>query len=465
MNRSAHLALVVLLTAASTAAARRPNIVFLLVDDLGWGAMSAYGSTMHDTPHFDRLCERGMRFTNAYAACTVCSPSRAALLTGRYPARLRLTDWIPGHAHPNAPLAIPDWDRQINPQLDTLPETLRGAGYQTWFLGKWHLQPIDKRWSRERTKREQALHTPQAHGFDVNIGGREWGQPKGRGKYFYPFDMPGIESGEEGEYLTDRLTDEALGLLDQAGDEPFLLYLSYYTVHGPLMGKPEYVSHYRDAIERSGDHAQAAARANYAAMHRSLDDSVGRITAKLDELGLADDTIIVFTGDNGGDRHDACGGLRGRKGTAFEGGVREPTCVVWPGRVPAGASSDTPIIGMDFYPTLLALAGVAPQPQQHLDGVDLSPVLTGSGGIEERNLFWHYPHYHRTTPYSSVRSGDWKLIEWHEDDQLMLFDLSADPAEKTNLAGAKPDKAVELKRALDEWREAVAAQPTTRKAG
>lgn len=465
-------ALILPLTTSATAASseRPPNIVFLLVDDLGWGAMGSYGAELHDTPNFDALAARGMRFDNAYAACTVCSPSRAAILTGRYPARLRLTDWIPGHENPDAPLAVPNWSREIDPGLVTLPEALGEHGYRTWFLGKWHLMPIYDQWSAHRTKLEQAKHTPERHGFDVNIAGREWGQPKGRGRYFYPFDMPGIQSGEEGEYLTDRLTDEALKLLDAQGsgsnDKPFLMYLSYYTVHTPLTGKPDDVAHYRELIETGDEPPQGnelRALAHYAAMHRSLDQSIGRIIAKLDELGLSDDTIIVFTGDNGGDRHDACGGLRGRKGTEFEGGVREPACVVWPGHIEAGSESSTPLIGMDFYPTLLSLAGLPLRPDQHTDGVDLTPVLTGQGDIDRESLYWHYPHYHRTTPYSAVRHGDQKLIHMHEDDRLLLFDLAADPHEQHDLAAEQPDQARALLDELEAWKQEVDAQmPTPR---
>jgi arylsulfatase A len=444
-----------------TASDTKPNIVFFLVDDLGWGAMSAYGNTYHETPAFDRLCDRGMRFTNAYSACTVCSPSRAAILTGRYPARLHLTDWIAGHKHPKAKLAVPDWTRQIDHNLVTLPETLKEHGYQTWFLGKWHLMPIYDEWSKEKTIAEQAGHTPQAHGFDVNIGGREWGQPKGRGKYFYPFDMPGLESGEQGEYLTDRLTDEAVHLIENSGDRPFLLYMSYYTVHTPIMGKPEYNKHFAEKRANMNDAPTEKGAAAYAAMHKSLDDSVGRIVEKLKEVGAQDNTVLVFTGDNGGDRHYACGGLRGRKGLAYEGGVREPTCVVWPGHTQPGSVCDTPIIGMDFYPTLIDIAGIAPKTDQHCDGVNLRPLLEQTGGIDRHALYWHYPHYHRTAPYTAIRDGEWKLIEFHEEGDLHLFNLADDPQEQRDLASSKPEKAQLLRAKLRGWREEVGAQMPT----
>lgn len=439
----------------------QPNIVFFLVDDLGWGAMSAYGNTYHETPSFDRLCERGMRFTNAYSACTVCSPSRAAILTGRYPARLHLTDWIAGHKHPKAILKIPDWSREIDLQQTTLAEALKASGYQTWFLGKWHLMPIYDQWSQEVTATQQARHTPQAHGFDVNIGGREWGQPKGRGKYFYPFDMPGIDGGSKGEYLTDRLTDEAIKLIDDSSDDPFLLYMSYYTVHGPVMGKPEYNEYFAAKHAQIEDAPSEKNAAAYAAMHKSLDDSVGRIMAAIERVGKQDNTIVVFTGDNGGDLFSACGDLRGRKGLAYEGGVREPTCIVWPGTAAPGAVCDTPIIGMDFFPTLLEIAGLESMPSQHCDGESLVPLLQQSGNLKRETLYWHYPHYHRTKPYSAIRDGDWKLIEFHEAGDLHLYDLASDPGEKNDLASSRPKKAQELYTQLCDWRDDVDAQMPT----
>lgn len=439
--------------------AKQPNFVFFLVDDLGWGAMGRYGHPFHETPNFDRLCDSGMRFTHAYSACTVCSPSRAAIMTAQYPGRLRLTDWIPGHSRSDAKLKIPDWDQQVAHDHTTLPEAFSAAGYRTAFLGKWHLMPNYRKWSQEQRQEQHALHTPQRHGFDVNIAGREWGQPKGRGRYFAPFDMPGLKDSPSGEYLTDRLTDEAIGQLESFGDDPFLMYLSYYTVHGPLMAKTEDVEHFTQKIRNQEDDAQELKRrATYAAMHKSLDESVGRVVDKLDALGKLDNTIILFTGDNGGDRHDACGGLRGRKGLAFEGGVREPTCIVWPGVVEARSKCDTPIIGMDIFPTLLEMAGLDAMPQQCLDGVSLVPLLKQSGGIDRDTLFWHYPHYHRTKPYGAVRRGDWKLIEFFEDRQWMLFDLASDPQEERDLVEEKPELATELCTILQNWREEVGAQ-------
>lgn len=450
-----------LTNSVADAAENKPNFVFFLVDDLGWGAMSAYGNSFHETPEFDQLCERGMKFNNAYAACTVCSPSRAAILTGQYPARLHLTDWIAGHNHPTAKLRVPNWSRQLRASHTTLAEALKLHGYQTWFLGKWHLMPIYEHWTEAETNKEHAKHSPTVHGFEVNIGGCAWGQPKGRGKYFYPFDMPGIEEGHEGQYLTDRLTDEAIKLLGKVGEEPFLLYMSYYTVHSPLMAKPGQQTYFEKKLQAAEPSERDALKASYAAMHKSLDESIGRILAKIQALGKQDNTVVIFTGDNGGDRHDACGGLRGRKALSFEGGVRVPACIVWPGVIEPESVSDVPIIGTDFYPTMLEMANLELMPAQHCDGVSLVPLLTKSGEIDRKDLFWHYPHYHRTTPYSAVRHQNWKLIEFLEDGELLLFDLDQDPTEGTNLADAFPNWTRKLQEKLHSWREDVGAQMPT----
>ena len=273
-------------------AAEKPNFIFLLVDDIGWGDLGSYGSTFHETPNLDKLRAEGMKFTQAYSACTVCSPSRAAIITGKYPGRLHLTDWITGHGRSNPKLLIPNWKTYIAHLQVTLPEALQEAGYKTRFLGKWHLMPIGKGNFDE--------HYPEAHGFDDNIAGREWGQPKGPGKYFHPWDMPNLEGGEEGSYLTDRLTDYAVEFIDRAKDGPFLCYLSYYAVHNPLMAKPEYVEKYQAKAEGFDNSRGERVTPAYAGMLHSIDDSLGRIMARLKKHGLEKNTVIIFTGDNGG---------------------------------------------------------------------------------------------------------------------------------------------------------------------
>lgn len=437
------------------AAEAKPNIVFLLVDDLGWGDFGCYGAEFYETPHIDKLAAEGMRFTHAYAACTVCSPSRAAILSGRYPARLHLTDWIAGHNNPKAKLKIPDWKMKLDHERVLLPEALKEAGYATGFFGKWHLMPNGQPDMQE--------HFPTDHGFDINVGGREWGQPKGPGKYFSPFGMPGLDDGKPGDYLTDKLTDAALGFIgENAGKKPFLLYFPYYTLHSPLMAPKHLVEKYNRKAEGFENTKNELLNPLRAGMVECLDNSVGQIVAKLEELGIAENTIIVLTGDNGGDHPETTGGLRDFKGWSHEGGVREPLIVKWPGKIAKGATCDEMVIGMDFYPTFLEMAGLEPRPEEHKDGISLAPLLTGEGRALERDtLFWHYPHYHRTKPYGAIREGDWKLIEFFEDGELELFDLKTDPAERNNLAETKPEKAAELLAKLKAWRVSVDAQMMT----
>ena len=431
------------------AAQKKPNVVFFLVDDFGWGALSCMGSKFHETPNIDRLAKSGMTFSNGYAACTVCSPSRAAILTGCYPGRTNLTDWIAGHKRPYEKLNVPDWNMKIDHERIVLPEALKEAGYATSFIGKWHLLPINQKELMEE-------HFPDSHGFDQNIGGREWGQPKGRGKYFHPFDMPNVIS-KEGDYLTDRLTDYAVEFIDQQQNNPFFLYFSYYTVHWPIMGKPELVEKYEAKLKTGDFHQKNPA---YAAMVHSLDESVGRVLDKLKETGQADNTIIIFTGDNGATGTRYCGGLRDAKGFSHEGGTREPLFIAGPGIQP-GTTSAVPVIGTDFYPTILDLIGAPIKPGQHKDGVSLKPLLLQTGAIKERSLFWHYPHYHKTKPYGAIRNGDYKLIEFFEDGALELYNLKDDMAEKKNLADLMPEKAAELLKELKQWRTSVDAQLPT----
>lgn len=441
------LTTIAVLAFAFTAHADKPNFVFFLVDDFSEGALSAAGSKFQETPHIDKLASQSMRFTHGYSACTVCSPSRAAILTGRYPGRTNCTDWIDGHGRANAKLLVPNWNMKMDHERTVLPEALKAAGYTTAFIGKWHLMPL----------REPAImdrHFPTDHGFDENYGGREWGQPKGPGKYFHPFDMPNVES-KEGDFLTDRLTDYAVDFIDRNKDNPFMLYFSYYTVHGPIMSKPELDKKYQEKL-KTGDfkHKDPA----YAGMIESLDDSVGRVLAQLDKHGIAENTVVIFTADNGAQRNAYTMDLRGSKGFSHEGGTREPFFVKWPGVVEAGTVSDVPVIGMDFYPTILEMAGLPLKPDEHRDGVSLLPVLKQTGALEKRSLFWHYPHYHRTLPYGAVRNGDWKLIEFFEDGSLELYNLKDDPAETTNLAAKHPNQAQRLLEEMRDWRKIVDAQ-------
>ena len=431
-----------------------PNLVLLLVDDLGWGDLGCYGERFHRTPAIDSLAADGTLFTDAYATSPVCSPSRASLMTGKYPARIRITDWIPGVRYPRAPLLVPDFDQEVGLGERTLAEALSERGYATWHVGKWHL-------GREG-------FWPLDQGFEVNVGGHSKGAP---GSYHHPYEKRGAETdwsvlnlppgSEPGDYLTDFLTDRAVELIGShaAGGaaRPFFLHMSYYSVHTPLEGRSDLVEAYRErARERPEWGARSAA---YAAMVHAVDESVGRILESLEANGLADDTLVVFTSDNGGYLgHANLGGLRGGKGCLYEGGLRVPLLVRWPGRVPAGASSAVPVNGADLFATLLDAAGSTAPRHDGLSQLD--PWLEPARKAPERDLFWHYPHYHtpERPPGGVVRRGDWKLIQWYEDGRRELFDLGADPGEQTDLAARQPERAAELGAALEAWLERVSAQ-------
>lgn len=429
-------------------APRPPNIVVILVDDLGWADLGCFGNVFHETPSIDRLAREGMRFTHGYAACTVCSPTRAALLTGRYPARLHLTDWIAGHDRPKAPLAIPDWTKELTLEEVTLAEALRGAGYATAHIGKWHLGGAGR--------------GPKDQGFDVAIGGDHRGQPP---SYFSPYRIPAIADGPQGEFLTDREASEAIKFIAAHKDRPFLLCLWHYAVHTPLAGKREVIAHYAAKARGQG----VERNATYAALIDSVDQSTGRILAALDDHDLARNTIVAFTSDNGGlalGDVTSNAPLRSGKGSPYEGGHRVPLVVRWPSVVAAGTTSDAAVSTVDFFPTLLAAAGVERPKNVELDGVDLAPVLKRTGALDRDALCWHYPHYHPggATPYSAIRRGKYKLIEYFEDRPAELYDLVADEGERTNLAEQEPTVTQDLLKRLARWREQVKAQLPTRNA-
>jgi arylsulfatase A-like enzyme len=434
----------------------RPNIVFILVDDMGWRDGACFGSQYYQTPQLDALAKSGMRFTQAYAACAVCSPTRAAQLTGKYPARLHLTDWIAGERAPkNTRFQAPNWQQHLPLEETTLPTALKRLGYTTAHIGKWHLGG-DK-------------FLPQYHGFDTNIAGGDIGHPA---SYFWPYgatnqshrvpDLAG-RGGRVGDYLTDQLTTEALQFIAANRDRPFFLNLWHYSVHSPLQGKPELIA---AAVDRPG--ADGQSNKVYYAMLRSLDESVGRIMNKLDELHLAENTNIVFTSDNGGAVHlgqpraTSNFPLRNGKGTAYEGGLRVPLLVKAPGVTRPGTVCDTPVITMDFFPTLLELAAAEKSASRTaVDGVSFAPLLRGEKQTPHSELFWHYPHYWnggRVSPYSVARVGDWKLIRSYETGTEELYDLKNDLSEQTNLAASNPARRRELGARLDAWLQVVGAQ-------
>jgi arylsulfatase A-like enzyme len=433
-------------------AAERPNIILILCDDLGWADLGCYGSTYHKTPHLDRLAASGVRFTDAYAACPVCSPTRASLLTGRYPQRYNLTDWLPGRPdRPDQKLLRPKINQQLPLEEITVAEALKPAGYVCGHVGKWHLGGKG--------------FGPQQQGFDLNIAGDQTGTAR---SYFAPFTskdgtvMPGLETAPDGEYLTDRLTAEAEKFIDANRDRPFFLYLAHYAPHIPLRARPELVAKYRP-----GKHGEQG-NPTYAAMLESIDDGVGRILQKLDDLKLAGRTVVVFNSDNGGlatlegssMAATYNGPLREGKGYLYEGGIRVPLLVRWPGVARAGTTCNVPVSSIDFFPTVLDACGVTSEAK--LDGASLVPLLKG-GDLKREALYWHYPHYANqgSRPGGAVRAGAYKLIEFYENGRRELYDLSRDVSEARNLIAGKPEVAKELAAKLDAWRKDVGARMMT----
>ncbi len=435
-----------LLIAPGSGAAQRLNVILILADDLGAHDLGCTGSRLFQTPNIDALAAQGMRFTQAYAACTVCSPSRAAVMTGRYPARLHLTDWIHGHDYPHAKLRPPDWTQALPLEERTLAEDLKERGYTTIHIGKWHLGGEG--------------HTPEAQGFDRNLGGDERGQPP---SYFVPYHLPRLPDGPSGEYLTDREGEEAARYIADHRGQAFFLNYWPYAVHTPLQAPADRIAFYRDRAAKIGG---PQTNATYAAMVNRLDAAVGRILEALTTYQLADHTLVVFGSDNGGlavgkDPPTSNAPLRAGKGSPYEGGHRVPLIVRWPGVTPAGSTCSEPVIHMDLRPTILEAVGAPLVSPAVLDGVSLVPLLRDpSASLGRDALFWHYPHYHPggATPYAAVRSGDWKFIQFYENGLNELFNLASDPGEQRDLASSEPDRAMQLARLLFAWQGKVAAQ-------
>jgi arylsulfatase A-like enzyme len=421
----------------------KPNIVFILVDDLGWTDLGCQGSTFYQTPNIDRLAREGMRFTQAYSASSVCSPTRAALMTGKHPARLHLTDWIKGHPHPRARLKVPDWTMHLPLHERTIAEALRDSGYATASIGKWHLGGPE--------------FYPEHQGFDVNVGGCDKGQPP---SYFSPYGIPTLADGSQGEFLSDRLTDKALEFIARNRSRPFFLYLPHYAVHTPLMAKADVIAKYKAKADPANPHHNPT----YAALIESVDESVGRILRRLDELGLAEKTVVFLTSDNGGlliNNVTSNQPLRAGKGSPYEGGVRVPLIIKWPGVTKPGSLCDTPVITTDHYPTLLSIAGLKPARRQVIDGESIVPLLRQTGRWRRDTLYWHYPHYNIhpfSVPSSVIRQGPWKLIETFDPPGIQLYHLTDDIGETRDLASEQPAVAARLRRKLAAWRRDVGAQ-------
>lgn len=427
--------------------APRLNVVLIVADDLGAHDLGVTGSKFHETPNLDRLAASGMRFTQAYSACTVCSPSRAAILTGKYPARLRITDWIKGHDAPKAKLRPPsNWTQFLPLEEVTLAEHFKAAGYTTAHVGKWHLGGDG--------------YEPVRQGFDLNLGGDHRGQPP---SYHAPYGLPKLPDGPQGEYLTDREGTEAANYIATHKDRAFFLNYWPYAVHTPLQAPSNVVARFRAKAPNIGG---SQTNATYAAMLERLDAAVGRILEALQLHGLSDRTLVVFTSDNGGlvlGRQPPTSNtpLRAGKGSPYEGGHRVPLIIRWPGVTQPGATSAVPVMGIDLLPTLLEAAALPPADgKAKPDGVSLASLLREPGTSLDRPLFWHYPHYHPggATPYAAIRDGDWKYLQHYESGTNLLFNLATDPAETISLTHQHPDRAEPLARKLFQWHGSVGAQ-------
>lgn len=458
----------------------KPNVIFILLDDFGYMDCSCYGSRYYETPNIDRLAARGIRFTNAYAACPVSSPTRASIMTGKYPVNTGITDWIPGRQATNSGsssdrlIALP-FKLQLDLQEITIAEVLRKNGYNTMISGKWHLGGDPGFW-------------PENQGFDVNKGGYNAGQPnKGKNSngYFSPYGNPRLEDGPEGEYLTDRQTDEAIKFIESAGNKPFFVYLSYYAVHNPMQCKEELIRRFsrkadsmglskgqaftrdRDWIRKtmSENYKERIIQSNpvYAAMIYSVDENIGRLMARLGELGLDENTVIIFTSDNGGlstsEGSPTCNTpLRAGKGWLYEGGIRVPLIIKYPGISKEGSLRNTPVSSVDFFPTIAEITG-SDINMTKTDGISILPLLE-KGRMKERPLFWHYPHYSNqgVEPGSAIRLGKYKLIDNFEKGRQELYDLEKDLSETNDISDLYPAVTKRLYGILRNWRNKTNAK-------
>jgi arylsulfatase A-like enzyme len=444
-----------------------PNFVLLVADDLGATDLGCFGSTFYETPNLDKLASTGMKFTSAYSTCPVCSPSRSSIMTGRYPARTGITDFISGSNTPerwtrNTRLLPAPYLNRLAHRERTIAEALHDAGYETFFAGKWHLGGRG--------------FLPTDQGFEFNKGGTNAGSPR---SYFSPYNNPYLSDGQNGEELSMRLVEEACRFIDVNKDRSFFVCLPFYAVHVPLQAPPELIKKYQDKAtkltstvrkwgrERSTKVRLVQNHPTYAAMIETMDAAVGTLLDKLEALNLADNTVVVFTADNGG-LATAEGSptsnlpLRTGKGWLYEGGVRVPTIVSWPGVTAKGSACATPITGCDYYPTFLEAANRPLEPERHVDGVSVAPLCRG-GTIVERPLYWHYPHYGNQggMPGGAIRDGRWKLIEWYEDGTLELYDLVNDPSETKDVADQHADIAERLRQRLNDWRRTIGARMPT----
>jgi len=450
-----------------------PNIIIILADDLGWADLSSYGSSFYETPNLDQLAKNGIRFTNAYATSPVCSPTRASLMTGKYPTKTGVTDWIPGRSEDGKTRAYekiktPPTSFQLVLEEKTIAEFALENGYQTFFAGKWHLGEEEKFW-------------PQHQGFQTNMGGWSKGGPTGRlndstGGFFTPYKNPVLSDGPSGEYLTDRLTDECIQFLAKKSDKPFFLMYSMYAVHNPLQAPKALIQKYQAKQKQLGLNDQQRFAKDeewmkpeagwkrrlvqdnpvYAAMIENMDWNIGRLLDKIKSMHLDENTIIIFTSDNGGlstaeGSNTVNGPFRAGKGWLYEGGIRVPFILYWKGKIISGATHDFPITIADIYPTLASVINTQYKKDRMIDGENILPMMQQSN--KKRTFFWHYPHYSNQggKPAAAIRSGDYKLIYHYEDQHVELFDLAKDVAEKNNIANSNQQKVVQLKIELMNW--------------
>ena len=443
--------LFVIFSSISLKAEKKMNFIFILVDDLGWNNLGCFGSPFFETPYLDQLSKSSMKFTQAYAAHPVCSPTRAAIMSGKNPARIKITDWIPGMGDKKGKLNTPKILKHLPQEEVTIAEALKNKGYKTFYAGKWHLGGHEG-------------YLPTDQGFDTNYGGGHYGGPPGG--YYAPWKNEHMPTkGKDGEYLTDHLTDRSIEFMKENKDNPFFLYLSYYNIHTPIQPCKRHMDYFKSkknipakklVKEHNAMSRVSQDNLELASMIYAMDENVGRLVKKVKELGLDENTVIIFTSDNGGLATKSKGGpnsvypLRGSKGWCYEGGIRIPTMIKVPGLTDKGAENDFPVVSMDFYPTILELAGMELMPKQHVDGISMVPLLKGKKSLDRQDILFHYPHYHGSTwtPGSAIRSGDWKLIEFYDFNKVELYNLKEDQGEQNNLAKKYPEKTKELLKRL-----------------
>ncbi len=486
MNKIKNISLVIsAVTAFQLQAQQKTNIIFFLADDLGWRDVACYGSTFYETPNIDQLAREGMTFNNAYAACPVSSPTRASIQTGRYPARIGITDWIKGHQYEKnymnkikASCPVLPAENLFNMPLSeiTIAEALKTNGYRTAHIGKWHCST-------------DSAYFPQYQGYDINIGGCAKGSPEseGGGSYFVPYNNPNLPDGPKGEYLTDRLGNECVKIIQKYKDGPFFINFPFYQVHTPLVAKPDKLKYFQEKAHRLGldtlksfnDNPVWAAKesikfpyrerivqnhATYAAMIASMDENVGKVIAELKRLGLYENTIIIFTSDNGGlstDDRSPTSNLPLKAGKAFlyEGGIREPLIALWKNHIAPGSKSETLVSSVDYFPTLLEMTHTQEPKDDIIDGKSFLESLNGKK--QDRGaIYWHYPHYHPLggRPASAIREGDYKLIEFLDNGDLELYNIRTDIGETTNLASTQKELTQKMLAKLKQWRLDVKAK-------